>query len=90
LAVGQRNPSPLAASISNLQNIISEATAAIMSADTPTDAEGGGTKNIIKDEKTNNRGQRGNNNARRSDQCAKKEKFLGADPNLQGYVFEAK
>jgi len=58
-----------------------------MGADTP--AEGGGTKNIIKDEKTAiHCGQRGNNNTRQNKQFARKENFLGADPNLQGHVIE--
>jgi len=60
-----------------------------MGADTP--AEGGGTKNVIKDEKTaNHRRQHGNNNACRNKQFARNEKFLGADLNLQGHVFEVK
>mmetsp|Transcript_17921 Transcript_17921/g.39071 ORF Transcript_17921/g.39071 Transcript_17921/m.39071 type:complete len:85 (+) Transcript_17921:75-329(+) len=55
-------------------------------------AEGGRAKNaIIKDEKVANHcGQCGNNNARQNEQFAKKETFLGTDPNLHGYVFEAR
>ena len=38
----------------------------------------------------NHHGRRGNNNSHRRADYAKKEKFLGADPNLQGSVFEAR
>ena len=61
-----------------------------MGADTP--AEGGENKPIIKDENKSSfhHGRRGNNRSQRRDGYAKKEKFMGADPDLQGYVFEAK
>ena len=57
-----------------------------MGADTP--AGGGETKPVIKNDKPQSY-NRGNNNAQRRDYI-KKEKFLGADPDLRGYVFEAK
>ena len=55
-------------------------------------AEGGGSKPNIKAENilAINNGRRGNNNSHRRDDYAKKEKFMGADPNLQGFVFEAR
>ena len=62
-----------------------------MSANSP--AASGENKPVIinNDNKSgNNHGRRGNNNSQRRDGQIKKEKFLGADPNLQGYVFEAK
>jgi len=61
-----------------------------MSANTP-DA-GGENKPTVKNENkpSTNSGRRGNNNSHQRDDYAKKEKFLGADPNLQGFVFEAK
>ena len=62
--------------------------AAIMVANTP--AGSGETKSVIKnDGKPNNHHGR-RNNANRCDNYIKKEKFLGADPNLRGHVFEAK
>ena len=61
-----------------------------MSANTP--ATRGEDKPVINnDNKPNvNHARRGNNNSHRRDAYAKKDKFMGADPNLQGYVFEAK
>ena len=61
-----------------------------MSANTP--AAGGEDKPVINnDNKPNvNQARRGNNNSHRCDGHIKKDKFMGVDPNLQGYVFEAK
>ena len=57
-----------------------------MGTDTPA---AGGEKPFVKVEgKTPHHG--GRNNANRNNNYVKKEKFLGADPNLQGKVFEAK
>ena len=61
-----------------------------MGADTP--AEGGEAKKPeikVEGKPHFNNGQRGNKQPRR-DVEPKKEKFLGADPNLQGSVFESK
>ena len=58
-----------------------------MGADTP--AEGGENKPTIKVEKTTS-GRRGNNKPARRGEFLRKEKFMGANPNLQGYVFEPK
>ena len=59
-----------------------------MGADTP--AVGGDNKPKVKFEnKSSPFGRGGNRPAQRND-YNKKEKFLGADPNLQGFVFEAK
>ena len=59
-----------------------------MSTDTP--AEGGEPKPGIKAEaRTPFHGSR-NNSAYRRNNFIKKEKFLGADPNLHGQIFEAK
>ena len=58
-----------------------------MGADTP--AEGGEHKPVVKSEgKPSLHG--GRNNANRNNNFIKKEKFLGADPKLQGKIFEAK
>ena len=62
-----------------------------MSADTP--AAGGETKPVINNHDNNsgnNHVRRGNNNSHQHEGHVKKDKFLGADPNLQGYVFEAR
>ena len=63
-----------------------------MGADTP--AVGGENKPIIKnDDKTNNNrqhGRRGNNNSQRRGDHVKKEKFVGADPDLAGFTFVSK
>ena len=63
-----------------------------MSANTP--AAGGENKPVINnDNKPNvNHARRGNNHSQRRDGHFKKdvkEKLMGADPNLQGFVFEA-
>ena len=62
----------------------------IMSAN--THAAVGESKPVINnDNKPNiNHARRGSNNSHRRDGYAKKDKFMGADPNLQGYAFEAK
>ena len=55
-------------------------------------AAGGENKPVVNnnDNKPNvNHARRGNNNSHRRDGQPKKEKFMGADPNLQGFVFEA-
>ena len=63
-----------------------------MGADTP--AVGGETKPIIKnnDKPNNNRqhGRRGNNNFQWRGDYVKKDKFVGADPNLTGFTFVSK
>ena len=61
-----------------------------MIANTP--ATGGEDKPIINnDNKPNvNHARRGNNNSHRRDGHVKKDKLMGADPNLQEYVFGAK
>ena len=59
-----------------------------MGTDTP--AEGGDNKPTIKSENKSSTFKRGNNRPGRRDEYIKKEKFLGADPNLQGFIFEAK
>ena len=56
-----------------------------MGAETPA-AGGGDVKPVIK----NDDKPAGRNNNRRDNNYNKKEKFLGADPNLRGHVFEAK
>jgi hypothetical protein len=57
-----------------------------------THAAVGESKPVINNGNTPNinHARRGNNNSHRRDGYAKKDKFMGADPNLQGYVFEAK
>ena len=59
-----------------------------MGADTP--AVGGETKPVVKNDSKPINHHSGRNNANRRDNYIKKEKFLGADPNLRGHVFEAK
>ena len=59
-----------------------------MGADTP--AEGGEIKPDVKVEDKNNNNNRGRNNFRRNNNVNKTEKFMGAHPALQGYVFEPK
>ena len=59
-----------------------------MSADTP--AAGGEIKPVVKNDGKPSFQHGGRNNANRRDNYIKKEKFLGADPNLRGHVFEAK
>ena len=58
-----------------------------MGTDTPTPAEGGDSKQ--KAENKPSIVKRGHNKARNRNEYVKKEKFLGADPNLQGYTFVA-
>ena len=59
-----------------------------MGADTP--AVGGETKPVGKNDGKPNNHHGGRNNVNRHDNYIKKEKFLGANPNLRGHVFEAK
>ena len=56
-----------------------------MGADTPTEV--GEPKPVVKSEGRSNNQHSGRNNANRRDNYIKKEKFLGADHDLRGYVF---
>ena len=63
--------------------------AANMGADSPV--VGGEEKPIIKTEGKSTYHHGGRNNTSHRNNCVqRKEKFLGADPNLRGQVFEAK
>jgi hypothetical protein len=59
-----------------------------MSTNTP--AVGGETKPAGNNDGKPNNHHGGRNNVNRCDNYIEKEKFLGADPNLRGHVFEAK
>ena len=47
-------------------------------------------KHVVKSEGRSSNQDGGRNNATRRDNYIKKVKFLGADPNPRGHVFEAK
>jgi hypothetical protein len=91
VAVDWGNPPSFSLGTVRSQHFIKEVPAAIMGADTPAPADKKKPEIKVEGEKQNARHgqQRGNNNARR-DHVVKKEKFLGADPDLQGSVFESK
>ena len=59
---------------------------------TKTPAAGGESKNKPESTTpaTNHHGRRGNNSSHQRADYSKMEKFLGADPNLQGSIFEAR
>ncbi len=59
-----------------------------MGADTP--AEGGDNKPTIKIKNKSGAFRRGSNKPGQCGDYIKKEKFLGSDLNLQGFIFEAK